>query len=110
MQKSSSTICSNVFKHGYLPETILDLGSNITAEHFHEFATMLEIELQHNTLKHPQTVGLIERSHGYLKRIRKLNTTEQVSDWYKYVDLACYIHNTSYFSSIGCTPSLLFHG
>ena len=45
-----------------------------------------------------------------LKRILKLNTTKQWSDWYKIVDLDCYIHNTSNYSSNGCTPSLLFHG
>ena len=61
-------------------------------------------------MKHPQTIGVAERSHSALKRILKLNTDEKWTTWYKYVDLATFIHNTSYHSSIGCTPSSLFHG
>ena len=45
-----------------------------------------------------------------MKRILKLNTDEKWTSWYKYVELATFIHNTSYQSSIGCTPSSLFHG
>ena len=40
----------------------------------------------------------------------KLNTDEKWTTWYKYVELATFIHNISYHSSIGCTPSSLFHG
>ena len=61
-------------------------------------------------MKHPQTIGVVERSHSALKRILKLKTDEKWTTWYKYVDLATFIHNTSYHSSIGCTPSSLFHG
>ena len=61
-------------------------------------------------MKHPQTIGVVERSHAALKRILKLNTDEKWTTWYRYVDLATFIHNTSYHSSIGCTPSSLFHG
>ena len=71
---------------------------------------MLEIQLDHARLKHPQTVGVVERSHSALKRILKLNTNEQWNDWFKYVQLATFIHNTSYHSAIGCSPTVLFPG
>ena len=60
-------------------------------------------------MKHPQTIGVVERSHVALKRVLKLNTDEKWTTWYRYVDLATFIHNT-YHSSIGCTPISLFHG
>ena len=63
-----------------------------------------------HVLKHAQSLGVVERSHGALKRILKLNTNEQRANWYKYVPLATYIHNTSFYSSIGRTPSSIFHG
>ena len=66
--------------------------------------------MQHASLKHPQTIGVVERSHSPLKRSLKRNTDEKWTTWFKYVDLATFIHNTSYHSSIGCTPSSLFHG
>ena len=91
------------FVHSYIPKKILAaLGKTFTSELMHELATLLETQLNHTTLKHPQTIGLVKRSHGPLKRILKLNTNEQWSDWHKYVPLATFIQNTSYSSSIGC--------
>ena len=99
------------FMHSYIPKKIIaDLGTTFTSELMHELTTLLEVQINHGTLKHPQLIGLVERSHGPLKRILKLNTNEQWSDWHKYVPLATFVHNTSYSSSIGCCPSSIFHG
>ena len=86
------------------------MGTSFVAKLLHELTNLLEIKLQHASLKHPQTIGVVERSHSALKRILKLNTDEEWTKWYKYVDLARFIHNTSSQSSIGCTPRSLFHG
>ena len=86
------------------------MGTSFVAKLLHELTNLLEIKVQHASLKHPQTIGVVERSHSALKRILKLNTDEKWTTWYKYVDLATFIHNTSYQSSIGCPPSSLFHG
>ena len=97
------------FQHSYIPHTIiLDLGTNFVAELMHELAKLLEIKIGHATLKHAESVGVVERAHGALKRILKLNTNEQWSNWHKYVPLATYIHNTSYYTSIGCPPTAIF--
>ena len=104
-------LTSIFFRHSYLPKTILfDLGTSFVSELLHELTKLLEIQLEHASLKHPQTVGVVERSHSALKRILKLNTNEQWNDWFKYVQLATFIHNTSYHSAIGCSPTVLFHG
>ena len=73
-------------------------------------ATLLEINLKYASLKHPQTIGVVERSHAMLNLILKCNTDEHWTDWLKYVPLATFLHNTSYHSAIGCKPSTLFHG
>ena len=39
-----------------------------------------------------------------------MNTIEQWNDGFKYVQLATFVHNTSYHSAIGCSPTVLFHG
>ena len=107
----AKALVSIFFQHSYIPKTILsDLGTSFVAKLLHELTDFLEIKLQHAFLKHPQTIGVVERSHFALKRILKLNTDEKWKTWYKYVDLATFIHNTSYHSSIGCTPSSLFLG
>ena len=87
-----------------------DLGTSFVAKLLHELTDLLEIKMQHASLKHPQTIGLVETSHSALQGILKLNTDEKWTTWHKYVDLATFIHNTSYQSSIGCTPSSIFHG
>ena len=87
-----------------------DLGTSFVAKLLHELTDLLENRLQHASLKHPQTIVLVERSHSALKQILKLNTGKKWTTWYKYVDLATFIHKFSYQSSIGCTPSSLFHG
>ena len=99
------------FHHCYIPRTIVtDLGTNFTSELMKELATLLQMNLKHASLKHPQTIGVVERSHAMLNRILKCNTDEHWSDWHKYVPLTTFIHNTSYHSAIGCSPSTLFHG
>ena len=75
-----------------------------------ELASSLEVKLKHASLKHPQTIEAVEKSHGLLKQILKINTDEQSKDWHKFVPLATFIHNTSYHSPINCCPSTLFHG
>ena len=77
------------FQHSYIPQTILsDLGTNFTSELMSELASVLELKLKHASLKHPQTIGAVELSHGPLKQILKLNTEEQWKDWHKYAPLA----------------------
>ena len=103
-------LTSIFFRNSYFPKRILsDLGTFVS-ELLHELTKLLEIQLEHASLKHPQAVGVVERSHSALKRILKLNTNEQWNDWFKYVQLANFIHNTSYHSAIGCSPTVLFHG
>ena len=99
------------FVRSYVPKQFLsDLGSVFRSKLIHELTNLLDIKIGHATLKHPQIIGLVERSHGVFKRILKLNTDGQWANWHKYVPLATFIHNTSYYSSIGCCPSTIFHG
>ena len=102
---------SIIFQHSYIPTEILsDLGTSFVAELIHEILKFLEIKLEDASLKHPQTIGVVELSHAAFKQILKLNTDETWTTWSRYVDLATFILKTSYRSSIGCTPSSLFHG
>ena len=69
------------FQHSYLPSTLLsDLGTNFTSKLMAELANLLEVNLKHATLKHPQTIGVAERSHAAFKRILILNSNEQWND------------------------------
>ena len=74
-------LTSIFFRHIGLPKTILsDLGISFISELMHELTKLLEIQQYHARLKHPETMGVVERSHSELERALKLNTNEQWND------------------------------
>ena len=98
-------------KHAYLPTTLIsDKGTAFTIHVIKEVAGVLGITLKHATLKHAQTIGLLERSHASIKQSLKIETGERKTLWHKYISIAVLNYNTSYHSSIGCEPSRVFHG
>ena len=55
-------------KHTYLPTTpISDLSTQFNAQITHEVAVVLRIELKHATMKHAQTIEVLERTHASVK-------------------------------------------
>ena len=72
------------FQHSYLPSTIVIDTGNFTSKLLAELTKLLEVKLKHATLKQPQTIGVVERSHASLKRILKFNSNEQWNDWHMY--------------------------
>ena len=98
-------------KHAYLPTTLIsDKGTAFMSHVIKEVAGVLGITLKHATTKHAQTIGLLERSHAWIKQALKIETGERRSLWHKYINIAVLNYNTSYHTSIGCEPSRVFHG
>ena len=98
-------------RHTYLSTTkITDLGFQFNAKVTHETAAVLGIELKHATMKHAQTIGILERTHASVETHLKAATGEFRNNWHKDLPLAVPNHNTTYHASIGCEPSRVFHG
>ena len=110
--KTIAKILINIMtKHAYLPTTLIsDKGTAFTSHVIKEVAGVLGVNLKHATTKHAQTIGLLERSHASIKKALKIETGERRSLWHKYINIAVLNYNTSYHTSIGCEPSLVFHG
>ena len=107
----SRVIMDILCKQTYLPTTIFtDLGTQFNAQVTHKNAAVLGIELKHATLKHAQTIGLLERTHASVKTHLKAATGEFRNNWHKYLPLAVLNHNTTYHASLGCEPSRVFPG
>ena len=107
----AAALASIMFNHSYIPKEIIsDLGTQFVSELFSELTKLLENKITHPSLKHPQTIGALERSHAALTRILKLNSNDTFTNWHRYVPLVTFIHNTSYHTSIGCAPTVLFYG
>ena len=98
-------------KHSHLPTTLItDKGSAFTSTIVAEVTKILGITLKCATTKHPQTNCKLERTHASLKTILKMASGEYRRQWHKYLPLAVLKYNTTYHSSIGCEPSMVFHG
>ena len=95
----------------YIPIIVLtDQGTQFTSKILKELSKLLEFRLEHAIVKHAQTIGVVERSHGPLKRYLKIYENQIQHNWHNYINLAVFQHNTSYNSTTGCPPSLVFHG
>ena len=102
-ETTAKALVSIFMRLSYLPKIIpSNLATAFTSNLLAELAQLLQIRLKHATLKHAQTIGLLDRGHAALKRVLKLNENEWSSDWNKYVDIGCIVHNTSYHSAIQC--------
>ena len=108
--KTIAKVLFNIMtKHAFLP-VISDKGTAFRSHLIKEVAGILGITLKHATTKHAQTIGLLERSHAWIKQALKIETGERRSLWHKYIINAVLNYNTSYHTSIGCEPSRVFHG
>ena len=76
----------------------------------HELTQLLGIKFSHASFKHPQTIGVVGKPHAALTRILKLNSNQAFTKWHEFRNLATLIHNTSYRTSIGCAPTVIFNG
>ena len=98
-------------RHAYVPKTIItDKGTAFTSSIMTELMKTAGIQIEHATVKHAQTIGMVERSHQKLKQILKINVAADSPQWDKYVNLVVMAHNTTYHQSLKCTPSEVFHG
>ena len=98
-------------KHAYVPKHIItDKGSAFTSQVITELMDKAGNKVSHATIKHAQTIGMIERSHQRLKQILKINVSADRSQWDRYVNFAVMPHNTTYHQTLKCSPTEVFDG
>ena len=98
-------------QHSYVPKTILtDKGTTFTSQLLNALMESAGIKIEHASVKHAQTIGMVERSHQKLKQILKINISADSPQWHKNVNMAVMAHNTTYHQAIRCTPTEVFHG
>ena len=98
-------------RHAYLPTLIItDKGSVFVSQVIQEVAEILGIDLKHATIKHAQTIGVLERARATIKTSLKLASGEYKKQWHNYLPIAILNYNTTYHSSIDCEPSRVFRG
>ena len=99
-----------MLQHPYQPETIPnEFGTHFVSEILEELSQLLEIKIQHASLKHPQTIGVVERAHGTVTRSLKTTSNPTFTNWHSYLNLVTFIHNTSCHATTGSTLTFLIH-
>ena len=53
---------------------------------------------------------MVERSHAKFKKILKIHVNVDRPQWDRYVDIAIMAHNTTFHTSLKCSPTEIFHG
>ena len=89
---------------------ITDKGSAFTSQVIPEMMDKVGIQVSHATIKHAQTVGMIERSHQRLNKILKINVSADRPQWDRYVNLAVMAHNPTYHQTLKRSSTEVFHG
>ena len=96
-------------KHKYLLTTLItDLVTQFIAQVIHGIAAVLGNELKHATMKHAQTIVILEGTHASVKTLLQSAAGDFRHNWHKFFPVLN--HNTTYHASLGCEPSRDFHG
>ena len=108
---TAKVIIDIMTRHTYLPTTLItDKGTAFTSRIVDEITKILGITIKCATNKHPQTIGKLERTHASLKGNLKMASGEYRRQWHKYLPLAVLNYIITYHSSLGCEPTIIFHG
>lgn len=105
------TLVEHVILRFGLPEVILsDLGVEFENLLFPRVMKLLGIKHYKTSGYHPQTNGMLERSHATLKAILRSRTNNFVANWPEFVPYATFVINSSINRSTNYQPHLLVFG
>jgi len=104
----ADALIDNWFKlFGCPKEIITDRGSQFTSELFKQIMNIFGVKLNHSTSFHPQTNGLIERSHRYLKSSIKARSEE---NWIDQIPIVVLAWNNTIRYDLQNSPSQIVFG
>ena len=71
---------------------------------------IVDVEIEHATTKHVQTIGILRRNPATIKIALRISTGERKLKWHNYVQIAENNYKTRYQESLRCKPTTVFHG
>jgi hypothetical protein len=94
-----------------LPRIIqTDRGTNFTSDLFQEMTKMLGIRHNISTAYHPQSQGVVERSHATLTDCLAMYVGSDQKDWDRMISHCVFAINTSVNETTKYSPFFLIHG
>ena len=107
----AQTFLDNVVKHHGFPTSIVSDRDTIFVSNFwKQLFTLYKVELKLSTAYHPQTDGQSERVNQCLEMYLRCAVHDSPSKWKSWLSLAELWYNTSFHSSLGCSPFKALYG
>jgi hypothetical protein len=104
-------VFDNVVKLHGLPKSIVSDRDKVFTGHFWtELLKLMDITLNLSTAYHPQTDGQSERVNQCLEMFLRCSVYNDPKKWHKWLSQAELRYNTTYHSSLKCTPFQALYG
>jgi hypothetical protein len=101
----------NIVKLHGLPKTIVTDRDTIFVSHFwKELFKLYRVDLNFTTAYHPQTDGQTERVNQCLEMFLRCSVQDSPRTWKSWLSLAELWYNSSFHTSIGCSPFKVLYG
>jgi hypothetical protein len=96
--------------HGIPISIVFDRDKILTSNFWRELFRLTDTKLITSTAYHPQIDGQFERVNQCLEMFLKCCVHDNPKKWKAVLPLAEYWYNTSFHTSLGCTPFKILYG
>lgn len=107
----AKTIFDNVVKLHGVPKSIVSDRDKVFTSHFwKELFALLGTQLLMSSAYHPQTDGQTERVNQCVEMYLRCAVSDDPKNWKSWLSQAEFWYNSSYHTSLGCTPFYALYG
>uniref|UniRef100_A0A670K6E2 Gypsy retrotransposon integrase-like protein 1 n=1 Tax=Podarcis muralis TaxID=64176 RepID=A0A670K6E2_PODMU len=110
-EETAKLFVENVFRlHGAPLRVVSDRGKQFTSRFWRKLMSLLHVEVNFSTARHPETNGQAERANGVLQQYLRCYVNDRENDWVEKLALAEFAYNNAENVSTGMSPFLANHG
>lgn len=110
-QGVAKLVLDNVVKHHGVPKSIVsDRDRIFTSVFWKNLFSLMQTKLMLSTSYHPQTDGQTERVNQCLEMYLRCAVHDSPKQWISWLPLAEFWYNSTYHTSLGCSPFKALYG